>query len=116
MKQSGESVIVFIYNLYSFFTIYLRLITVENQLVKFMLTTTVKRLLKFKRMYLSSFKDPEKTADPEVIMRIDDMVSKINGQLKNPVFSEVSKLKSLNTMSLVFQMALGYRDLYRYYL
>ena len=89
--------------------------TVENQLVKFMLTTTVKHLLKFKRMYLSSFKDPEKTADPEVIVRIDGMVSKIDGQLKNPVFSEVSKLKSLNTMSLVFQMAPGYRELYRYY-
>ena len=28
MKQSGESVIVFIYNLYSFFTIYLRLIKI----------------------------------------------------------------------------------------
>lgn len=89
--------------------------TVENQLVKFMLTTTVKHLLKFKRMYLSSFKDPEKTADPEVIVRIDGMVSKIDGQLKNPVFSEVSKLKSINTMSLVFQMAPGYRELYRYY-
>lgn len=89
--------------------------TVENQLVKFMLTTTAKRLLKFKRMYLAGFKAPEKSADSEVLGRIDDMVAKINGQLKNPVFSEVSKLKSLNTMSLVFQMAPGYRDLYRYF-
>lgn len=89
--------------------------TVENRLVKFMLTATVKRLMKFKRLYLSSFKDPEKSADCEVLSRIDEMVTRINEQLKNPVFSEVSSLKSLNTMSLVFQMAPGYRDLYRYF-
>lgn len=89
--------------------------TVENRLVKFMLTTTVKRLLKFKRMYVSSFKDPEKSVDNEVLGRIEEMVARINEQLKNPVFSEVSRLKSINTMSLVFQMALGYRDLYRYF-
>ena len=34
MKQSGESVIVFIYNLYSFFTIYLRLIKETKDDVK----------------------------------------------------------------------------------
>lgn len=89
--------------------------TVENQLVKFMLTTTVKRLLKFKRMYLSSFKDPDKSADNAVFDRIDYMIAKLNGQLNNPVFAEVSKIKTLNTMSLVFQMAPGYRDLYRYF-
>lgn len=89
--------------------------TVENRLVKFMLTSIVRRLLKFKRLYLSSFKDPEKSADYEVLSRIDEMVTRINEQLKNPVFSEVSSLKSLNTMSLVFQMAPGYRDLYRYF-
>lgn len=89
--------------------------TIENRLVKFMLTTTAKKLLKFRRIYLASFKDPEKTADYEIISRIDDMISKINGQLKNPVFEEISNLNGINTMSLVFQMAPGYRDLYRYF-
>lgn len=89
--------------------------TVENQFVKFMLITTVKRLLKFRLIYISSFKYAEKSADIEVIKNIDNMVSKINRELDNPIFSEVSKLKSLNTMSLVFQMAPGYRDLYRYF-
>ena len=89
--------------------------TVENRLVKFMLITTVKRLSKFRLIYVSSFKYSEKSADIEVIKNIDTMVSKINRELDNPIFSEVSKLKSLNTMSLVFQMAPGYRDLYRYF-
>ena len=89
--------------------------TIENRLVKFMLITTAKNLLKFKRMYLASFKDPEKTADYEVITSIDNMISKLNTQLKNPVFEGVSKLNGMNTMSLVFQMAPGYRDLYRYF-
>ena len=90
--------------------------TIENRLVKFMLTTTAKKLLKFRRTYLEGFKDPEKTVDYEVVSRIDYMISKIYSQLKNPVFEEVSKLNGINTMSLVFQMAPGYRDLYRYFL
>lgn len=89
--------------------------TVENQLVKFMLTTTARRLIKFRRMYLLSFKEPYKSADFVVLRKIDGMLAKINEQLKNPVFSEVSKIKGINTMSLVFQMAPGYRDLYRYF-
>ena len=89
--------------------------TVENQFVKFMLMTTVKRLSKFRLIYVLSFKYAEKSADIEVIKNIDTMLSKINRELDNPIFSEVSKLKSLNTMSLVFQMAPGYRDLYRYF-
>ena len=89
--------------------------TIENQWVKYMLITTSKRLIKFKRMYILSFRNPEKSADSEVLDRVDDMVAKINEQLKNPVFSEVSRFKGLNTMSLVFQMAPGYRDLYRYF-
>ena len=89
--------------------------TIENQLVKFMLTTTVKRLQDFKRRYLAGFRKPEKSADLEILNRIDCMISKINSQLKNPVFEDVSSLKGVNTMSLVFQIAPGYRELYRYY-
>ena len=76
---------------------------------------TVKRLSKFRLIYISSFKYAEKSADIEVTKNIDTMLSRINRELDNPIFSEVSKLKSLNTMSLVFQMAPGYRDLYRYF-
>ncbi|MDE6567451.1 MAG: restriction endonuclease-like protein [Lachnospiraceae bacterium] len=83
--------------------------TIENRLVKFMLSTTVKKLSKFRRNYLIGFRDPE------IIGRIDSMISRINRQLKNPVFEEVSQLKDINTMSLVFQMAPGYRDLYKYF-
>ena len=89
--------------------------TIENQLVKFMLTTTVKKLQDFRRKYLAGFKNPEKSADPEILNRIDCMISKINSQLRNPIFEEVSSLKGINSMSLVFQMAPGYRELYRYY-
>ncbi len=89
--------------------------TIENQLVKFMLSTTVKKLMKFRRLYLTGFKNYGKDADEEILDRIDNMVSKLSRQLKNPVFEEVSKLKGTNTMSLVFQMSPGYRDLYRYF-
>lgn len=62
--------------------------TVENQFVKFMLITTVKRLSKFRLIYVSSFKYSEKSADLEVIKNIDTMVSKINREFDNPIFSE----------------------------
>lgn len=89
--------------------------TVENQLVKFMLSETIKKLFDFKRKYIASFRDPDKTADSEVLSRIELMSSKIKGQLRNPIFEEVTDLKGTNTMSLVFQMAPGYRDLYKYF-
>lgn len=89
--------------------------TIENQLVKFMLMATIRKLFDFKKKYLASFRDPDKSADPEILGRVDMMSSKIKGQLKNPVFEEVTDLKGTNTMSLVFQMAPGYRDLYKYF-
>lgn len=87
--------------------------TVENQIVKFMLSSTVVKLLDFKEKYDSEFKELAKSADPEVLDRIDLMIAKIKNQLKNPIFEDVSSLKSIETMSLVFQMAPGYRELYR---
>lgn len=87
--------------------------TIENQLVKFMLSSTVNKLLDFKRKYYMGFRDPENTSDPEVLNRIDYMISKIKGHIKNPVFEGVSSLKDINTMSLVFQMAPGYREMYK---
>lgn len=89
--------------------------TVENQLVKFILSTIIGKLSDFKRKYLMGFRDPQKSADPEILSRIDTMISKIRIQLRNPIFEEVSSLNSMNTMSLVFQMAPGYRELYRYF-
>ena len=87
--------------------------TVENRLVKHMLSTTVKRLYSFKRTYISSFRDPQKSADKDVLKRIDAMSSKIENHLNNPVFGEVSDIGNTNTMSLVFQTAPGYREMYR---
>ena len=89
--------------------------TFENRLVKFMLSSTVERLLDFKRKYLSNFRDSQKSADIKVLNRIDSMVSKVKIILKNPVFADVSSLKNLETMSLVFQMAPGYREMYKCY-
>lgn len=87
--------------------------TVENQIVKFMLSSTVDKLLDFKKKYVSGFRDSRNSADSEVLYRIDSMISKIKRHLKNPIFEDVSPLKSIETMSLVFQLASGYRELYR---
>lgn len=87
--------------------------TVENRLVKAMLSSTIGKLLDFKKKYYFGFADPLKSADPSVLNRIDFMITKFKSQLKNPIFEEVSTLKSIETMSLAFQVAPGYRELYR---
>ena len=89
--------------------------TVENRLVKFMLMLTVKKLQDFKRKYIAGYRDPNRSADYNILRTINGMVAKINVQLKNPIFDEVSQLSGIKTMSLVFQMAPGYRELYRYF-
>lgn len=87
--------------------------TIENQIVKFMLLSTIDKLRDFKNKYVLGFKNPEKSVDSKILDRIDYMIIKIKIHLKNPIFEEVSSLKGIETMSLVFQMAPGYRELYR---
>ncbi len=86
--------------------------TQENRLVKFMLKATVKRIEEFRRRYIKS------TQQPDVV--ILSGASKMSGELQRLLgaswLSEVSDYSASKSMSLVFGMAPGYRELYKYYL
>ena len=88
--------------------------TIENQFVKFILESILTRLNEFKKIY--SKEGYSRDIDVEVLNHILCMQIKIRKLLKYSFLNEVSSLKYTQSMSLVFAMAPGYRELYKCYL
>ena len=86
--------------------------TVENQFTKFILKSTVSRLKDFKDRYIRSTKNPE-TA---VLDSVTSMTMSLNKLVNASFLRDVDEYKATQSMSLVFEMAPGYRELYKYYL
>lgn len=86
--------------------------TIENQFTKFILKSTVKRLKEFKDRYKKS----TKVTEDVVMTKVDYMVATLNKTINNSFLREVDDYQSTQSMSLVFEMAPGYRELYKYYL
>lgn len=86
--------------------------TKENQFTKYILLSTVKKLKVFKENYCKL----QRKEDKEVVNKIDGMICALNRRCNNTFLAEVSAKESSSGMSLVFSMAPGYRDLYKYYL
>lgn len=86
--------------------------TNENRFVKFILKATIRKLEDFITRYKKSVKNPEET----VLLETDRMINKVRSILNNSFLRGVSEYTAAQSMSLVFGMALGYRELYKYYL
>ncbi len=86
--------------------------TIENQFAKFILTSTAKQLQDFKKRYCMNYENYDET----VISNADYMISTLNHFVSTTFLSEVSEYKATQSMSLVFEMAPGYRELHKYYL
>ena len=86
--------------------------TVENQFTKFILKSTVRKLKDFKDRYTRSTKKPEQA----VLGSVDSMTNVLNKLINTTFLREVDDYKATQSMSLVFEMAPGYRELYKYYL
>ena len=86
--------------------------TVENQFAKFILNSTVKQLQDFKRRYL----DSAEKVDTVVVDKATAMISTIKRAISTSFLEDVSEYKATQSMSLVFEMAPGYRELYKYHL
>ena len=84
--------------------------TLENQFIKFMIQSTVKRLNNFSELYGNG------REDDDIIKAVDDMVKKLNGYINYSFLRNVDEYNSASSMSLVFEMAPGYRETYKYYL
>jgi len=86
--------------------------TKENRLTKYILQSTIKKLESFKSHYLQLQRDN----DQVFMQQIGDMVKSLNRRSSASFLAEVHAYESSSGMSLVFSMAPGYRDLYKYYL
>ena len=84
----------------------------ENRFVKYMLDETIKRLKLLKKLYTRL----QREEDPEIIRKIDLMIKNIERRVNNSFLSEVKYTNENTGTSLVFSMAPGYRELYKYYL
>ncbi len=86
--------------------------TQENRLVRFMLRSTIQRIDDFANRYKSSAQKP----DPGVISGAAKMAGEMRRLLSTTFLASVSEYNASESMSLVFGMAPGYRELYKYYL
>ncbi|WP_042166670.1 restriction endonuclease-like protein [Paenibacillus gorillae] len=85
--------------------------TNENRFVSWMLDRIVGKLKELKRRWNRN----NRTSDPLLLSRIDRMVAQVDRLLKTDFLQEASSLKQMS-ITLVLQMAPGYRDVYRCYL
>lgn len=86
--------------------------TKESQLTKYILLSTARKLESFKKNYLKL----QRKEDQAVIAKIDGMVRELNRRCNTTFLADVEAKEASSGMSLVFSMAPGYRDLYKYYL
>ena len=84
--------------------------TKENQLTKYILLSTARKLESFKKNYLKL----QRKEDQAVIAKIDGMVRELNRRCNTTFLADVEAKEASSGMSLVFSMAPGYRDLYKY--
>ena len=86
--------------------------TKENQLTKHILQSTIKRLQSFKVSYSNLKGNDNQT----VLLELDRMINGITRRCNTGFMHEVDAKGINSSMSLVFTMAPGYRELYKYYL
>ena len=86
--------------------------TIENQFAKFILKSTITKLKDFKKRYIRSTGNPENA----VLKSVAAMTTSLNKLVNASFLREVDEYKATQSMSLVFEMAPGYRELYKYYL
>lgn len=86
--------------------------TFENQFVKFALTTVIKKLEDFRRRYVML----KKEQDEFIVSQVDEMIRAVKLRAGQSFLDSVDHLQQMHNMSLVFNMAPGYRELYKCYL
>ena len=86
--------------------------TIENQFTKFILKSTIFKLKDFEERYVCSTKNPEQV----VLDSVSNMTFSLNKLVNASFLRDVDEYKATQSMSLVFEMAPGYRELYKYYL
>lgn len=86
--------------------------TRENRLVRSMTDSTLRRLRRFRERVLLMGREE----NGEVTGRVDSMIERLEQRVQRSFLGNLKEISGGTGMSLVFSMAPGYRELYRYYL
>ena len=86
--------------------------TFENKFIRWIFTQLNKRLNRFSDRYKSMQRD----TDERLLAELKSMQRKLEYNLKQSFLAGVGELTKLDSITLVLQMAPGYRELYKYYL
>ena len=86
--------------------------TPENRFAKFIILSTVKQLVEFRKRYV----DGAESADAAVFDRMTAMIFSLKRLVSSTFLKSVGDYRASESMSLVFGMAPGYRELYKYHL
>jgi len=92
--------------------------TAENRMLRWMLERILSRLHRLRDQY-AQLNRPQnyrsRTYDEQFVRRVDGMISRMERMLSANWLQQLSPMRSMS-LSLVMQMAPGYREMYRYYL
>ncbi|MFW5994368.1 MAG: DUF2357 domain-containing protein, partial [Halanaerobiaceae bacterium] len=86
--------------------------TFENKFIRWIFTQLNKRLNRFSDKY----KSMQRETDERLMAELKSMQRKLEYNLKHSFLAGVGELNKLDSITLVLQMAPGYRELYKYYL
>ncbi|WP_099364684.1 restriction endonuclease-like protein [Fredinandcohnia onubensis] len=89
--------------------------TLENQFIKWIMSRLQTKIADLLDKVLSKNKRYEVEPDQDLVHRIEKMLSSLDKRMKNSFWNNIGKLDR-SVMSLVIQMAPGYRDVFKTYL
>lgn len=91
--------------------------TFENRFLKWIMVETIKKIKNFIIKYKSIKSiDNDNSINNSVLIEAEKMVQQLKFLVKHSFLKNVGELYKLSSITLVLQMAPGYRDIYKYYL
>lgn len=86
----------------------------ENKFIKWIIKELIKKLKSFEKDYKKT--QSKKSINKKVIEKINIIENKLNSIIHLSFLKDVGDIYKIDSISLVIQMAPGYREIYKYYL
>lgn len=90
--------------------------TFENRFVRLVLKKIIQRLNHFHKEYLRLYSSDNTRFDSQLDKKLRGMSERLVNFSRAEFLTHAAEIQHVNNMSLVLQMAPGYRDVYKYYL
>ncbi|MBP2073373.1 DUF2357 domain-containing protein [Thermoanaerobacterium butyriciformans] len=90
--------------------------TFENRIIKYMIKSVINRLRMLKKRYTGRSDNGTAIVDRDIVDKIDMMIAKLDKHISTTFLKDVGDIYTMNSLSLVLNMAAGYREVYKYYI